>query len=393
MEEERFLKLLEEVPLNENQIALKDTYYQLFFIMEKCSFKGLEINDKKYNSIRKIHDAISALYLKFIKNNENVQLYLLERFIGLSLINNSTFEYNSKKYKIIIPQDSHTLVEWGEKMSNCIASYTEPAANGECVLIGLQGEDGEIKYNAEWDDGQLVQMVEFADKPATNAMMAAFTRFMQRANIRENYLFKPSQVKLNNKKDEVKNDGSVYLNEKISKSINKDLNNLVEGFPFGVFIELDHYDINFILSNFNKICPEKMKTIVFDDKVRTTHSYKTMVIDPNDFNQVTEAIKTKLLENNACILLNLSNAKNNKNITELLYSIRTLVKNTESVIFLVHDFQNNCFDLNIRKDLPSAISAIRMQAEFSLGFEKSFDNLKLVVKKYRKELKNRVVQL
>lgn len=50
---------------------------------------------------------------------------------------------------IVIPKTRHELLNWGEILRNCIASYHSRFHKGDTYLLGVQDKDGEILYNIE----------------------------------------------------------------------------------------------------------------------------------------------------------------------------------------------------------------------------------------------------
>lgn len=394
IEEERILKFIEETLSSPNSlIAIKDILFQLNFVINKCNFTGLDINEKKYNSLKKLHDEVSLLYLKFVKNNKNKPLHLIERFRGLEQLNGSLFTFRQKTFTVVIPEDSHTLVHWGTTLSNCIASYTDSATDGDCILIGLLDESGELKFNAEWVNNRLVQMVGFADEKASDTMSNHFTLFIRQFRIMENKNFiPPNAERVITAKEKFEDTGSVFLENRVHKSCNEQLNNLVEGFPFGSLVEIDYFDVNFIINNIEKIKPD-LNLVLLDHKERVFNIGEFLLIGSQNIDSIISSISNVIKTEDKFILINVSSFKNSSEMASSLFKIKELIKNTKSVIAVIHDFLNPTIGISSTPNIPLAIQSIRNVVEFSLGFQKHKTGTKIIVKKFHKELKNRLIEL
>ena len=81
----------------------------------------IRIDFKAIDGVKKLHDLISTDYNRMARHGENIMLFLERKFPFLEELKKQTFQ----GLNIIIPQDKATLIEWGEKLGNCIGGYGE----------------------------------------------------------------------------------------------------------------------------------------------------------------------------------------------------------------------------------------------------------------------------
>lgn len=64
-------------------------------------------------------------------------------------------------FSIQAPETTHTLVDWGQEMNNCIGSYGNAATRGTSLLYAVRDETGRMLGNMELrpKDGSVVQLV------------------------------------------------------------------------------------------------------------------------------------------------------------------------------------------------------------------------------------------
>jgi hypothetical protein len=91
---------------------------------------GLEI-PKNWKDLKELHDKVSADYnkIKAEDNNKTIPYSELEwQLHGLSKDN----------VTLVLPSEGSKLVEWGKEQSHCVASYSDRAANKECLIVGVK---------------------------------------------------------------------------------------------------------------------------------------------------------------------------------------------------------------------------------------------------------------
>lgn len=103
---------------------------------------GLEI-PKNWKDTKELHDKIAKSHRKIKALMQKVNF----KYHPLTLALDGK---TCKNYKLIIPKSSLELVEWGEKLHNCIASYQDRVTRGETIVAGVE-VDGEIKYALQFE--------------------------------------------------------------------------------------------------------------------------------------------------------------------------------------------------------------------------------------------------
>jgi len=51
-------------------------------------------------------------------------------------------------FRFVAPKSRFEMIDWGQKMGNCIASYAERVKRGDCIILGVY-KDKDLKYNIE----------------------------------------------------------------------------------------------------------------------------------------------------------------------------------------------------------------------------------------------------
>lgn len=99
--------------------SLKDSGYTL----QADDYKGniLEVHDKLSNIQRK-QKVVNTKFKQYFEN------------------------FSVDQYEVRLPEDTHTLVEWGDIMHNCVASYKNSHKSGVTKVLGIF-EDDKLKYN------------------------------------------------------------------------------------------------------------------------------------------------------------------------------------------------------------------------------------------------------
>lgn len=131
-----------------NSIILRDTVSQL--VKAKRMNVG-KIIIPKFKTFRELHDKVTIQFRK-LKTKDykfNIRKELLQ-LDGLK-VGDTT---------IVLPKTRHELVDWGNKMNNCISSYHEKFHCGNTDLIGVKNINGDLIYNIEIKNNKLIQFVK-----------------------------------------------------------------------------------------------------------------------------------------------------------------------------------------------------------------------------------------
>lgn len=102
-----------------------------------------------FKNIEELHDVISREYNRLSTSDHDLPVpKRCEELERLSI---------SDSMRLVFPKSKFDLVQWGQKLSNCIASYSDRALKESCLLIGIV-KDEKLTYTLEvGDDGSLRQ--------------------------------------------------------------------------------------------------------------------------------------------------------------------------------------------------------------------------------------------
>lgn len=119
-------------------------------ITQLWEYKDKIIAPQDFKDMRDIHDNISLQYKRIGQEDYDFNIpERIEKLDGIQLDNDI----------IIVPKTRHELLDWGQKMNNCIASYHKEFHTGRTIILGVK-EDDKIKYNIEINGGRIIQFME-----------------------------------------------------------------------------------------------------------------------------------------------------------------------------------------------------------------------------------------
>lgn len=122
------------------QDFVEDTFSQF----RKTAEHDLEVEWPKYRTFTEVHDDISRIYNRL--KHQNV-IYKPEQQI----------EIETPRFKIKTPVDRYELIEWGQNMRNCIASYHEFFASKKGHLLLVHDKEEDKSYNLQLEQGSVLQ--------------------------------------------------------------------------------------------------------------------------------------------------------------------------------------------------------------------------------------------
>lgn len=120
--------------------------------------------------IRELHDLLSMDYRRLRTTNYDLPIhkkwaeldgFRLKYMEGIQLHRVDEWELDKiklpyREFEIVLPKTAHELVEWGSKMSNCVASYASRVRDRECIIVGIFRE-GTIQYCLEIRGAEVIQ--------------------------------------------------------------------------------------------------------------------------------------------------------------------------------------------------------------------------------------------
>lgn len=117
---------------------------------------GYDMKDKAVLFPRKLQDKHDDLEkIIKIKQDTTRELAYQRRLPELRAM----YKYETKKYKIVVPENLKAIVDEGKNLHHCVGTYTEKAANGETdiLFIRKQGEEDVSYYTMEVRDLEIIQ--------------------------------------------------------------------------------------------------------------------------------------------------------------------------------------------------------------------------------------------
>lgn len=114
---------------------LRDTYSQWNAHKDQIVFP------ERFKDLKELHDDISRQYRR-IKDPD------FEIPMTKTVLESGIDGLIHEGMQIVVPKNRYTLMEWGETMRNCIASYAKNASRKECLILGIYKE-GILIYNIE----------------------------------------------------------------------------------------------------------------------------------------------------------------------------------------------------------------------------------------------------
>ena len=153
----KLIKFLNEPDIN--KYKLFDTFNMLLKLSEKEGF----VLAPKSASLDEMHTYYITLQNKLKYANTKFD----KRYEQLKKIDGLEVDIEGVKHKIIVPQDSHTLLAWGQKLNNCIFSYAERYAQANTNLFGVE-INGQIVSTLEIDRN--LRLIQFKDNFNKNVL-------------------------------------------------------------------------------------------------------------------------------------------------------------------------------------------------------------------------------
>ena len=101
--------------------------------------------------VEKAHD------LAIEQFNKHKQMELSNKL--LKVANTGIYSFESDDYVIVIPKNGADLVNEGEKLHHCVATYTDKVLNGSTMILFIRKKSQKKKpfYTMEWKNNHIVQ--------------------------------------------------------------------------------------------------------------------------------------------------------------------------------------------------------------------------------------------
>jgi hypothetical protein len=126
------------------------SYFELTDTLKQFYDNDKIVPPQDFKIFKDIHDNISIQYRKLQSKDYEFKVNKKLQKIDGTLIGSEI---------ITVPKTKYELIEWGEKMNNCIGSYHSEVNSQRTIILGVK-EGNEIKYNIEIRGGYISQFVK-----------------------------------------------------------------------------------------------------------------------------------------------------------------------------------------------------------------------------------------
>lgn len=176
---ERFAEKNYAVDKVANRPNFKSSFRKLvknFSVVKRSElFKQYHVSMMCRDSVDMFRQIPNTIFPENLKTWDEIHDFLTIEF-NRRKTENKNIPYSQKWQKIDnqqagqfilkLPPDTHTLIAYGQKLNNCIASYGQRAAQGETKLFALYKGD-ELCYNGEVSNNQIRQLCGKNNKRAS----------------------------------------------------------------------------------------------------------------------------------------------------------------------------------------------------------------------------------
>jgi len=133
----------------------KKTYYLRDAVDQLYENKKI-IPPQDFKNIKDLHDKVTIQYKRL--QTEDYEFEPNKKLEGIDnlKVGNET---------IIVPKTKYELLEWGQKLNNCIASYHDSFNKKRTIILGIK-DGNDIKYNIEIQSNKIQQFKEDRNRTA-----------------------------------------------------------------------------------------------------------------------------------------------------------------------------------------------------------------------------------
>lgn len=149
--QERILAILTSTYKDVNYQGTANTKYAIRYLYDTLrnwyQFRDKINIPKDIVNLSKLHDFMSIEYRKLQSANHEIKIPREYSELQGKMIHNMS---------ILLPKQTHDLIEWGQTMHNCIGGYGESIRSGRTMCMALLKE-GKMTYNLEIRNKQVIQ--------------------------------------------------------------------------------------------------------------------------------------------------------------------------------------------------------------------------------------------
>lgn len=135
------------------------------------------VNHVKNNvmTIQEVHDFVNAEFAKIRQENREIRKSTFTKPFA-----EHADVWIDDEIQMIVPTESHDLIEWGASQNNCIGSYGHIVADGRAMIVGFKDRQGSWIGHAEINDQmELRQLLGKHNIPVEKQAREIIVKFLQ----------------------------------------------------------------------------------------------------------------------------------------------------------------------------------------------------------------------
>lgn len=137
-----------------------------------------EINSLNLSNWEALHDSLSKLQRRLAHAPKNIP-----QDKTMKALDGGLLKIGDKVFVVKSPKMTNELIEWGDQLNNCIASYASSVLQGHTRVFAVYDEKEKLTANVEFRDKYIVQFMENYNKPVAQEMLTAFERLLAEKKI------------------------------------------------------------------------------------------------------------------------------------------------------------------------------------------------------------------
>lgn len=147
-------------------------YYKMNVLMENTNFE-------KYPRYLKTFHDITSRNFKFVEDK------VAKRMFEERVHDMKVYEWKDKNFRIVVPESTREIVEEGQQLHHCVASYAKSVCEGRTQIVFLRDiEAPEIPLvTVEIKDGTIRQAYGLSNRVVDNEEHSALKKFAKQRNL------------------------------------------------------------------------------------------------------------------------------------------------------------------------------------------------------------------
>lgn len=95
----------------------------------------------------------------------------------------SALSVNHERFEFRLPEHSHTLIEWGQLMNNCVGGYGSRVKDGSALVVGVFNPEGKMVYCIDAGQKRIHQFSGWSNGPTAPHHREQITKLLAQYNI------------------------------------------------------------------------------------------------------------------------------------------------------------------------------------------------------------------